>query len=102
MIREVSAHNIHLLMINFPVSPYYKNTPYCTRLGPDWENGRAVIAQMKTLECIYPYFHVYDANRDGNHDYTNEYATSFDRLCPDGAVKLTRRINTLIDSIIAQ
>ena len=102
IIQAVSAHNVHLLVINFPVSPYYKNTPYFTRLGPDWGNGRAVIAQLKALESIYPYFHVFDANLDGNHGYTDVDATSYDRLCPNGAAKLTGRLNTLINSIMAQ
>lgn len=102
VIQEVSEHNIHLLVINFPQSPYYKNTPYFTRLGPDFETGRAVIAQLKALESIYPYFHVYDANRDGNHDYTDAEASSYDRLCTAGAAKLTGRLNKLIDSIISR
>jgi hypothetical protein len=102
MIEETSARNIHLLVINFSESPYYKNTSCYTRLGPDWATGRAVIAQLKALERVYPFFHFYDANLDGNHDYTYEDATTFDRLCPHGAAKLTGRINVLIDSIITE
>jgi formylglycine-generating enzyme required for sulfatase activity len=102
LIQEISARNIHLLVINFPQSPHFRNTPYYSRFGPDRETGRAVIAQLKALESIYPFFHVYDANCDGNHDYTDDEATDYDRLCPVGAAKLTGRINTLIDSIMAR
>lgn len=102
MIQETSARNIHLLVINFPESPYYKNASYYTRFGPGWETGREVIAQIKALERMYPYFHFYDANLDGNHDYTYDDAADYDRLCPQGAAKLSGRISTLIDSIIAR
>jgi formylglycine-generating enzyme required for sulfatase activity len=102
MIQDASAHNIHLLAINFPESPYYKNTPFYGRFGPDWETGRAVLAQLKALETMYPYFHVYDAYNDGNNDYTNEDATDIDQLCPNGAKKLTGRLDTLINSILAK
>ena len=102
MIQDASAHNVHLLAINFPESPYYKNTSFYGRLGPDWETGRAVLAQLKALETIYPYFHVYDAYNDGNNDYTDGDATDIDQLCPNGAKKLTGRLDTLIDSILAK
>jgi formylglycine-generating enzyme required for sulfatase activity len=102
VIEKLSAHNVHLLMIDFPESPYYRNTPYYTRFGPDRETGKAVIVQLKALESIYPYFHFYDANLDGNHDYTDAEATSFDRLCPEGAKKLTGRINIIVDSILSR
>jgi hypothetical protein len=102
MIEETSARNIHLLAINFPESPYYKNTPYYTRFGPDWETGRAVIAQLKALENMCPFFHFYDAYLDGNHGYAHEDAAGYDRLCSNGAAKLTGRINVLIDSILTE
>jgi len=100
LIEECSARHLHLLIINFPMSPYYKNTPYFTRVGPSWETGRAIVAQLKALETLYPYFHVYDAYQDGNHDYTDAEAASYDILCPNGAKKLADRLNTLIESIL--
>jgi len=102
MIQDATAHNIHLLAINLPMSPYYQYTGYYSMLGPSWETGRAVLAQLKALEAIYPYFHVYDAYQDGNHDYTDEDAASCNQLCPNGAKKLTVRLDTLINSILAK
>jgi formylglycine-generating enzyme required for sulfatase activity len=100
IIQDASAHNIHLLAINFPESPYFKNTPWYGRLGPDRETGRAVLAQLKALETMYPYFHVYDAYNDGDNDYTGGDANSVDQLCPSGAKKLTGRLDMLINSIL--
>ena len=102
IIENLSLRHVHLLMINFPESPYYRNTSYFTRFGPGWETGRAVIAQLKALDDMYPYFHFYDAYLEGNHDYTNGEATSYDRLCPVGAAKLTGRVKRLIDSVLIE
>jgi hypothetical protein len=82
------------------MSPFYKNTPYFTRVGPGWETGRAIVAQLKALETLYPYFHVYDAYQDGNHDYIDAEAAGYDVLCPNGAKKMADRLNTLIESIL--
>jgi uncharacterized protein (TIGR02171 family) len=100
-IDEVSAHDIHVLAINFPESPYYKSTNHYLRAGPSWETGRAVLEQVKALEKTHPYFHVYDAYKDGNHDYTDEDAFDYNHLCQTGAKKLTQRLDSLIQKILS-
>jgi len=102
LIKECSARNIHFLAINMPQSPYYKYTDHYYREGPSWETARAIIAQLDSLENIYPYFHVYDAYRYGNHDYTDEDAMNWNHLCPHGAAKLASRLETVIDSILSK
>jgi formylglycine-generating enzyme required for sulfatase activity len=102
LIKECSARHIHLLVINFPVSPYYRNTEFCIGSGPERETGKEVVAQIKALEMLYPYFHVYDANLEGKHDYSDGDATSADRLCPNGAKKISDRLNKFIDSILTR
>jgi enolase len=100
MIKLLSAHKIHLLAINFPESPYYKSTDHYQGDGPSWETGRAVLAQVKDLENSYPFFHVYDAYDDSNHDYTDEDAANWNHLCPNGAKKLSIRLDSLIQTIL--
>jgi uncharacterized protein (TIGR02171 family) len=100
LIKEVSAKKVHLVAINFPESPYYKNTDHYLRYGPSWETGRAVLAQIKALEKDYPYFHVYDAYQDGNHDYTDADAHDYNHLCFDGSAKLTTRLDSLFTVIL--
>jgi hypothetical protein len=100
LIELLSSRQIHLLAIIFPESPFYKNTDHYLRAGPSWETGMAVVAQIKSLQNEYPYFHVYDAYANGNHDYMDEDAMNWNHLCPEGARKLTLRLDTLIDSIL--
>jgi uncharacterized protein (TIGR02171 family) len=101
MIKEVSAKKVHLLIINFPESPAYRGTDHYTRYGPSWETGRAMIKQVKALESVYPYFHLYDAYNDGNHDYTDTDARDWNHLCSNGAAKLTARLDSLIQHILS-
>jgi hypothetical protein len=100
LIEMISSRQVHVLAIIFPESPFYKNTDHYLRAGPSWETGKAVIAQVESLQNQYPYFHVYDAYNDGDHDYADEDAMNWNHLCLSGARKLTLRLDTLIDSIL--
>ena len=102
LIQQLAAPNIHLLMINFPESPAYKNTDHFARYGPSWATGRAVVEQLKSLETRYSNFHFYDAYNDGNHDYSDEDAGNWNHLNPRGAAKLTKRLDSLIQTILAR
>jgi hypothetical protein len=99
-IRAAASRNIHVLAIAFPESPYYKNTSHYTRCGPSWETGRQVLGQLQELENRFPLFHVYDAYRDGGHDYADSEAYNCNHLNPAGARKLARRLDSLIHTIL--
>jgi uncharacterized protein (TIGR02171 family) len=94
------SRGIHWTMINFPVSPHYKGTDYYSYWGPSWQTARDILQQMRNIEASNTFFHLYDANMDGNHDYGDEEARDEDHLCGTGANKLTARLDTLIDSIL--
>jgi hypothetical protein len=102
IIEKISAYGIHVIAINFPESPYYKYTDHYLCAGPSWETGKAVLAQIKNLENNHPYFHVYDAYLDGNHDFIDNEAHDFNHLCPVGAKKLSQRLDTLIREILGR
>ena len=92
--------NIHWLMINFPVSPHYKNDTAYSPWGPTWATAREVLAVIKEIGSSNPYFHFYDANHDGEHDYSDEDATDENHLSMSGAAKLTTRLDSIIHTII--
>ncbi len=102
LIRDLAAVNVHLLMVNFPESPAYKNTDHYTRYGPTWETGRAVVKQLQALETTYSNFHFYDAYNDGNHDFSDADALNFNHLSSQGAAKLTVRLDSLIQTILGK
>jgi hypothetical protein len=99
--QDLAALKIHFLMINFPESPAYKNTDHYGRDGPSWPTGKAVMAQFQSLGNGNPYFHFYDAYQNGNHDYTDEDASNWNHLCHVGAAKISARLDSLIQGILA-
>jgi uncharacterized protein (TIGR02171 family) len=102
LIKLVSSHKIHLLAINFPENPQYKNTTHYTRYGPSRATGAAVLEQYRSLEKEFPYFHLYDANLAGAHDYSEQEASDFNHLSYKGAIKLTTRVDSLVRGILGQ
>jgi uncharacterized protein (TIGR02171 family) len=96
------SRKIHWIMVNYPVSPYYRGTDYYSLYGPSWQTAEDILQQMRNIQASNPYFHLYDANMDGNHDYGDEDARDCDHLCDVGAEKFTPRLNAIIDSILGR
>ncbi len=94
--RTLSDRKIHLVLVNYPESPAYKQTGWYQRYGPGWDAAREIVKQLKALEDISPYVHFYDAYDFGDHDYTAEDAENWDHLSRQGAVKLSRRLDSLM------
>jgi uncharacterized protein (TIGR02171 family) len=99
-IRSIAAllanKKLHCVMVNFPVSPHYKDMQYYGYYGPSWSTAEAILGDMRQIERENSYFHFYDANNDGNHDYTNAEALNQNHLDSLGANKLTLRVDSLL------
>jgi uncharacterized protein (TIGR02171 family) len=91
---------IHWIVINFPVSPFYRGTESYSYFGPTWQTAHAILQYLRDLETSNFFFHLYDANMDGNHDYGDSDAYNINHLCAQGAAKLSSRVNMVIDSIL--
>jgi uncharacterized protein (TIGR02171 family) len=101
--NQLYLKKIHFLMYITPESPYYKNTNSYGRYGPNWQTAQAIITRVRALQDTFPgYFHFYDANLDGNHDYADSDASDCEHLCPVGAQKLSRRMDSLVTFILSQ
>jgi hypothetical protein len=86
-----------------PESPSYASTGFYGHNGPSRETGKAIVSQLKTLQDSFPgFFHFYDANLEGAHDYADSEAADFDHLCPLGARKLSVRLDSLVHAILNQ
>jgi formylglycine-generating enzyme required for sulfatase activity len=90
-----AAHSIHLLVIEFPESPGYKQTNNIGRLGPFRSTYQQIVAWLRSIEQANPYFHFYDANMNGDNDYTDAEALDCNHLGYLGAKKLSTRIDSL-------
>lgn len=104
LIREVAdslrTRGIYWLMINFPVSPNYKNTPAYSQEGPSWQTAHDILDTLKEIASTNDYFHLYDANKDGNHDYDSSDASDENHLSALGAEKLSGRVDSIIHFIL--
>ena len=92
----LAARNAHLLVVNFPENPKYKTTDKIGYLGPYRTAFDQLATWLKNLESQNPYFHFYDANMDGDHDYTDAEARDRMHLNNLGAKKISTRIDSLM------
>jgi hypothetical protein len=98
----LASHSMYLLGIIFPESPHYRNTPSYGKYGPLRSTATEIIRQLDSLADTNPYFLFYDANQGGNHDYSDSEALNIDHLSQSGALKLTGRIDSLINRVEKQ
>jgi len=92
----LAAHGVHFLVVNFPQNPRYRETDYIGRYGPSRSTYNQLVEWLRALEAENPYFHFYDANAYGEHDYTDEDALDANHLRHAGAGKLGSRIDSLL------
>jgi hypothetical protein len=97
--KRISGLKIHLVLLNYPSNPAYKGSGYYSPYGPRMEVGKEILARIQSLEAISPYVHVYDAHNAGDHDYTDTDALDWGHLSATGAAKLTRRLDSLINTL---
>jgi uncharacterized protein (TIGR02171 family) len=99
--QTLANRKIHFLLYITPENPRYGFTDsYCLD-GPNRATGEVIVSQLKALQDSIPgYFHFYDANLEGNHDYADSEAYDCDHLCPLGARKLSVRLDSLVHTIL--
>jgi hypothetical protein len=97
---SLAALNVHLVVYLTPESPAYKSLNVCGRFGPSIDEGKKMLQMLQLMETTNPWFHVYDMNLWGNHDYTSEEACNGDHLCSTGAAKFSLRMDSIITTIL--
>ena len=90
------AHNIQVLMVQYPENPAYKTTTSIARYGPSRETFGQLVLWLDSLSQANPFFHFYDANNGGNHDYADSEALDANHLDYLGARKLSARLDSLL------
>jgi uncharacterized protein (TIGR02171 family) len=96
----VRSKKIHWVMINFPVSPHYQSTDSYSYWGPSKQTAQDVLMTLREMDSTNDFFHFYDANNDGNHDYGEGDAFDENHLSAAGAAKLSVRVDSIIHSIL--
>ena len=98
-IKEAEAKNIYLIGVIFPQSPGYKETGAFGRYGLRRSVATKMIKKLHKFEETYPHFRLMDENKMGDHDYDDEMAINCDHLSYKGAEKLTKRLDSLIQTL---
>jgi uncharacterized protein (TIGR02171 family) len=93
------SHKVHWILINFPVSPNYKNSPSYSYWGVSWQAAADILQKLNEIENRNPFFQLYDANQNGNHDYGPDDAYDENHLSGVGAAKISTRLDSLISKI---
>jgi hypothetical protein len=100
MADTLRTKGIHWIMINFPVSPYYRGDSCYSVHGPSWGTAHDILDYLRDLDSQNQFFTFYDAHNDGNHDYSDADAFYEDHLSEQGAEKLTPRVDSIIHTLI--
>ena len=81
------------------MSPKFVETKSFGRYGLSRSKAPELIDSLQSLSKTYTNFVLMDENKMGNHDYTDADAQNRDHLCSVGAIQMTRRLNSLLDSL---
>jgi uncharacterized protein (TIGR02171 family) len=95
---DLAARKIHLVLVNYPTNPAFKGNAYYGPYGPKLPIATAIIRRFRAMETLSPYIHFYDANDFNNHDYTDADANNSGHLSTAGAIKLTTRLDSLVNT----
>ncbi|HPW95315.1 MAG TPA: hypothetical protein PLT31_09040, partial [Fibrobacteraceae bacterium] len=69
------------------------------RYGLKRSRAKMLIEEMNAFEDKYLNFYLMDENKMGDHDYTEEMAFDYDHLSVLGAVQLTSRLDSLLQTL---
>ena len=98
-IKEAESKGIYVIGVIFPQSPTYRETGAMGRYGLRRSVAKKMIEKLQRFEETYPHFTLMDENKMGDHDYDDEMAMNFDHLSHLGAIKLTTRLDSLIQML---
>ncbi len=99
LIQKATEKDVYLIGIIFPQSPRYRETGSFGRYGPQRSVAKRIIERLDSLQRVYPKFILMDENKFGYHDYTDEMAINWDHLAEPGAVQLTVRLDSLLQTL---
>ena len=99
IIRDAHERSIIVIGVIFPQSPAYKNTGSYGAYGLKRSEAPALIERINGISDTLPNFFLFDENKMGDHDYTDEMARDRDHLATPGARQMTLRLDSLIKTL---
>ncbi|WP_295069755.1 hypothetical protein [uncultured Fibrobacter sp.] len=99
MIEECEAREIYIIGVIFPQNPAYKNTGAFGFHGIQRSKASALIKELADLHDEHPNFVLMDENKMGEHDYTDDMAFDCNHLAHEGAIQMTKRLDSLLQTL---
>lgn len=85
---------IKVIALNYPVHPGYNQTIMVGTYGPTNGTAKRILDRVASMGVI-----LMDENNWGDHDYSDEMAYDPDHLSYLGAIQLTHRLDSLLQSL---
>lgn len=98
MVQALRNRRVHAILVIVPQSKVYKKSAYYGKFGPPHAIANGIVQKVADLCTGNPYCTFYDAHQFGNHDYPDSMFVNSDHLANQGAVRFSRRIDSLIYS----
>lgn len=99
IIALAKKHDVVVVGVVAPMSPYYKKTGSYGRHGMRRSTAKEILEEIKSMADETENFVLLDENKMGDHDYPSSMAMDCDHLNQSGAVRLSTRIDSLIRTL---
>ncbi|MFA6623078.1 MAG: TIGR02171 family protein [Fibrobacteraceae bacterium] len=99
IIEQALARNVYVIAVVFPQNSNFRSTPAWGRYGLTHEQGVALADTVKELQGLYSNFVMMDEYNDGTNDYLSTDFANADHLNPTGAIKITTRIDSVLQTL---
>ena len=99
IIELAAQKNIKVIGVEFPQNPNYKNADAYGKYGLRNSDAPEIIDRLNELSQKYSNFMFFDQHKMGEHDYLEGMNYDDDHLCRAGAEQMTRRLDSLLESL---
>lgn len=99
MIKKAAEKDVYVIGVIFPMAPGFKNTGAYGYHGLRRSLVPDLIKELADIHDSYPNFILFDENKMGDHDYTDDMALDNNHLVHAGAVQMTARLDSLLKTL---
>jgi hypothetical protein len=99
IIELAAQKSIKVIGVEFPQNPNYKNADAYGKYGLRNSDAPEIIDRLNELSKKYSNFMFFDQHKMGEHDYLEGMNYDDDHLCRAGAEQMTRRLDSLLESL---
>ena len=94
IIQMARERNLNIICFIAPQNPGYRETGSYGVYGPKRSIADSILSRVKGMDLIWM-----DENKMGDHDYTENMAYNMDHLSAEGAMQLTARLDSILETL---